>query len=109
MQLTEVVHPQHVSSRYGLSIDSGWISQFWAELADRDLGVRVQVHTHPFEAFHSETDDTYPLLFDPGFLSLVLPNFASGEVGFTDAYLCEVQADGTWREVAVNERFVVHE
>jgi hypothetical protein len=69
----------------------------------------VQVHTHPFEAFHSETDDRYPLLFDPGFLSLVIPNFASGPVGFTDAYLTEVQQDGTWCEVSIHERFAVHD
>jgi hypothetical protein len=108
-QLTEVVHPEHVSNSYGLTIDSDWISKFWANLADRDLGVRVQVHTHPFEAFHSATDDKYPLLFEPGFLSLVIPNFASGRVGFNDAYLTEVQQDGTWREVSIRERLAVHD
>jgi hypothetical protein len=108
-QLTEVVHPNHISNRYGLTIDSDWISKFWGDLANRDLGVRVQIHTHPYEAFHSETDDRYPLLFDPGFLSLVIPNFASGPLGFADAYLTEVQQDGTWREVSIRERFEVHE
>lgn len=108
MQLTEVVHPKHVSSRFGLSIDSDWISTFWDDLSNRDLGVRVQVHTHPFEAFHSVTDDTYPLLFDPGFLSLVIPEFAHGPIGFEAAYLTEVQPNGSWREAKIKERFLVH-
>lgn len=107
-ELTEVVHPKHVSSAYGLSIDSDWISRFWFDLSKRDLGVRVQIHTHPFEAFHSATDDKYPLLFEPGFLSLVIPNFASGPVGFENAYLTEVQPDGGWRQVAIAERFFIY-
>ena len=36
----------------------------------------VQVHSHPTEAFHSETDDTYPIVTVRGGLSLVVPDFA---------------------------------
>ena len=88
--LTEVVHPKHYSGRYGLSIDSGWISRFWNELSDRGLGVRIQVHTHPEEAFHSATDDTFPLLFDSGFLSRAVPGCAMGPVGFRGASRSEL-------------------
>lgn len=105
--LTEVVHPRHRSGMYGLAIDDRWIGSFWDDLAQRDMGVRVQVHTHPFEAFHSETDDAFPLLFDVGFLSLVIPNFATGPLGFDDAYLAEIQPDGRWAEVAIPSRIIV--
>lgn len=103
-RLTHVVHPRHSASAYGLAISDQWLGQFWSELADRNLGVRVQVHTHPFEAFHSETDDAYPLLFDVGFLSLVIPLFAQGPVGFEGSYLAEIQGDGGWAEVPVSSR-----
>ncbi len=109
LQLIEVAHPKHSSSAYALQIESSWISAFWEDLSSRGLGVRVQVHTHPFEAFHSPTDDTYPLLGDVGFLSLVIPDFAMGPVGFERAYLTEIQPDGSWCEVAINERFLVHD
>jgi len=102
--LVAVVHPRHTSSPYGLSIESAWISAFWNELADQGQGVRVQIHTHPGEAFHSEIDDAYPLLVDTGFLSLVIPDFAMGPVGFDRAYLAEIQPDGSWLEVPINER-----
>lgn len=105
--LSEVVHPKHWSSRYGLRIESDWINRFWTDMADRGLGVRIQVHTHPHEAFHSPTDDAYPLLFDAGFLSLVIPDFAMGPVGFRNAYLTEIQPDGAWQQVAINERIIV--
>jgi hypothetical protein len=35
----------------------------------------VQVHSHPTEAYHSETDDTYPIVTVLGGLSLVVPDF----------------------------------
>jgi hypothetical protein len=105
--LTQVVHPKHRSSMYGLSIDDRWIGEFWTELVDQGLGVRVQIHTHPFEAFHSKTDDDYPLLFDVGYLSLVIPNFAKGPIGFEGAYLAEIQSDGAWKQVAINSRIII--
>ena len=35
----------------------------------------VQVHSHPTEAYHSDTDDTYPIVTIRGGLSLVVPDF----------------------------------
>jgi len=43
--LTEIAHPAHDASRYGLTIHDSWITMFWNELVDRGLGVRVQVST----------------------------------------------------------------
>ena len=106
-KLTKVVHPKHKSSMHGLAIDDRWIGDFWNHLVERGLGVRVQIHTHPYEAFHSQTDDEFPLLFDVGFLSLVIPNFAQGPAGFDDAYLTEIQLDGRWKQVPISERILI--
>ena len=45
----------------------------------RDDGVYVaaQLHTHPFEAFHSEADDELALIRHKNALSFVFPNFAA--------------------------------
>lgn len=109
LALTELVHPKHRSNFQGSTLDSAWISRFWLDLADRELGVRVQVHTHPGEAFHSATDDAYPLIHETGFLSLVIPDFATGPVGFRRAYLTEIQTDGGWREVPISARLLIDE
>jgi hypothetical protein len=37
-----------------------------------------QIHSHPTEAYHSETDDTYPLMTLVGGLSGVVPDFGAG-------------------------------
>ena len=36
----------------------------------------IQVHSHPREAFHSLTDDTYPIVTEGGGVSIVVPDFA---------------------------------
>jgi len=106
-RITGAVHPEHRAHAGGFELNSTWLSKFWIYLAERGDGVRVQVHTHPREAFHSAIDDTYPVVHSPGFLSLVIPRFAQGEVGFHKAFLAELDADGRFREVATHSRLKV--
>jgi hypothetical protein len=106
-EITDVVHPKHRAHVGGFELDSAWLNRFWLQLAERREGVRIQVHTHPGEAFHSQTDDAFPIVHSPGFLSLVIPRFAKGEVGFKDAFLAELGQDGRFREVPINGRLKV--
>jgi len=46
------------------------------QLYERGEILGGQVHTHPTLAYHSDTDDHYPLVTLIGALSLVIPNFA---------------------------------
>ena len=105
--ITKAVHPKHDAHAGGFVLDSGWLNEFLFALAEHNLGIRIQVHTHPHEAFHSRTDDRFPIVHTPGFLSLVIPNFALGPIGFEAAYLTEIQKSGGWREVSIKERLVV--
>jgi hypothetical protein len=43
---------------------------------ERNEVLAAQVHTHPTAAYHSSTDDTFPLVTLVGSLSIVLPDFA---------------------------------
>ena len=45
----------------------------WLYEAQQVIG--VQVHSHPTDAYHSETDDTYPIATLDGSVSVVLPYF----------------------------------
>jgi hypothetical protein len=105
--ISRVVHPKHAAHFGGFVLDDDWLNAFWLELGNTNSGIRAQVHTHPREAFHSATDDEFPIIHKSGFLSLVIPNFALGPVGFKDAYLTEIQPDGRWRQVAIESRLVV--
>lgn len=105
--ISRVVHPKHAAHHGGFMLDDAWLNAFWLDLGDTNTGIRVQVHTHPREAFHSRTDDEFPIIHKPGFLSLVIPNFGLGPIGFKDAYLTEIQPDGQWRQVTIDSRLVV--
>jgi len=105
--ISRVVHPKHVAQHGGFVLDDEWLNTFWIELGNTNSGIRVQVHTHPHEAFHSAVDDEFPIIHKAGFLSLVIPNFATGPVGFKDAYLTEIQQDGRWRQVEIASRLVL--
>lgn len=45
---------------------------------ERGLILAAQIHSHPTEAYHSDTDDAYPLMTLLGGLSGVVPDFAQG-------------------------------
>jgi hypothetical protein len=98
-QVDEVLHPVHLARPGFYEIDGAWLTNTWIDLARKDREVRVQVHTHREEAFHSKTDDDFPLLQTEGFLSLVIPEFATGPIGLTDSFLAELQGDGRWLEL----------
>jgi len=45
-------------------------------LFDNSETLVAQVHAHPTDAYHSDTDDTYPIVTAVGGLSIVVPDFA---------------------------------
>ena len=102
--LDRVVHPKHDARGDGFELEGRWLNAFWQELTATRSGIRVQIHTHPGRAFHSVTDDSWPIVHTAGFLSLVIPRFATGPSDLTLAYLAEMCADGTWQEVRISER-----
>jgi hypothetical protein len=105
--ITKVIHPRHQAHAGGFVLHDGWLNDFWFGLAQENLGVRIQVHTHPGEAFHSATDDAFPWCIRLDFFSLVVPNFALGPIGFENAFLTEIQTDGRWHEVAIADKLVL--
>jgi hypothetical protein len=98
-QPLEVVHPPHISSGGGYEVESGWLGQFAVRQTMKPLHVRAQIHTHPGHAYHSETDDRYPMVGTVGFVSIVVPWFAERNVRPSDLYVCELAVDGTWHEL----------
>lgn len=105
--ITDVVHSSHSAHAEGFVVDTAWLDRFWLNLANTEQGIRAQVHTHQWHAFHSRSDNTYPIIHSPGFLSLVIPNFAMGRVGFDGAYLAQIEQDGSWREVRCEDHFEI--
>lgn len=58
-----------------------------------------QVHSHPGEAYHSETDDAYPVATTVGCYSLVVPDFAVRPFSFDRCAVYKLNLRGDWDEV----------
>jgi hypothetical protein len=68
----------------------------WLYQNEEMLG--VQVHAHPTHAFHSETDDTYPIMTTVGGLSIVAADFARD--GLVNRKMAAYRLSGTgWTEL----------
>ena len=64
----------------------------WLYGAQQIIG--VQVHGHPQDAYHSETDDTYPIATLNGSLSIVLPFFGRDGWESSDIAAYRLEQDG---------------
>jgi hypothetical protein len=106
-RVTEVVHPQHTASALGYEVDSAWVNALFLDLRRRRRTVRVQVHTHPGRASHSEVDDEFALAPATGFISLVLPDFAAGAPGLAETHAVVMKPDGAWKAVPPSDLLAV--
>lgn len=95
-------HPIHRRSPFGYQVDDAWLTRYWFQLARQDRAIRAQVHTHPGSAFHSETDDHWPVVSQPGFVSIVIPNFAMGTIDFMKMWSGILAADGDWEQIPIS-------
>ena len=66
----------------------------------------AQVHAHPNDAFHSHTDDTYPIVTTRGGLSLVAADFARDGLLSDTSALYRLEEHG-WDEVSLHEMLEV--
>lgn len=64
----------------------------WLYEHEQMLG--AQVHAHPRKAFHSETDDTYPIVTTLGGLSLVAANFCRSGLQHRSSAAYRLTTDG---------------
>jgi hypothetical protein len=94
-----VEHPIHERSPFGYEVDDNWLTELWKQLGRSRRSIKAQVHTHPGEAFHSTTDDHWPIVSQAGFVSIVIPDFAAGEPCLEKAWFGRLQTDGNWRHL----------
>jgi hypothetical protein len=93
------------SGEWGVHIPASQTGLLYAHCHARGLTLLAQVHSHPGPAFHSPTDERLPHSAEPGFLSLVVPNF--GDCSFADFRAWAVFEQTTyerWRAWPMSEK-----
>ena len=86
----------------GYFVDSSALFELNIRLAETGLRLIAQVHSHPSEAYHSDTDDRYAIVTADGGLSLVVPNFGRAGAHPADWAVYRLNK-GYWKELDEKE------
>ena len=85
-----------------IRVEGDALHQLNVWLYEHDQTLAAQVHAHPTDAFHSDTDDAFPIVTELGGLSLVAPHFARRGVLCKGAAAYRLAAEG-WIEIPAGE------
>ncbi len=99
-----------MSTKHGALVTVGGDALFKVnkELYQRGATLAGQVHSHPGKAYHSDTDDHFPLVTLLGALSLVVPDFAKhGRHEMSEWAWYRLVGVGRWRPLGSGERIVI--
>jgi hypothetical protein len=66
-------------------------------LYEHQLTLIAQVHSHPGAAYHSDTDDAYPIVTVQGGLSIVVPNFGHDAFDLDDWAVYRLSDKNEWK------------
>ena len=80
-QVTECIIPAQSGLRYEdgvcVRVDGDELYRLSVHLYEAELQLVAQLHSHPGSAYHSDTDDAFPIATTAGAFSLVIPDFAT--------------------------------
>lgn len=109
----DIFHVTHtrIPVQMGLQTDDGVLVAVGADelhrlnvwLYEEGLKLIAQLHSHPTDAYHSETDDALPIVTTVGGLSLVVPFFARNPFSLADYAVYRLMPDGDWSELSDDE------
>jgi len=102
IRVESAYRPAQSASVDMFQIPAASMAALYAELRERRLMVAAQVHSHPYEAFHSRADDRWAIIRHEGALSLVVPNFASSTTAanfLEDTKIFQFSVTARWTEV----------
>ena len=102
-QVTNLLIPRQRATRTSegvcASVDADEMYRINAELFKAELRLIAQIHSHPTDAYHSDTDDENALVRTVGCLSLVVPDFAMRPFSLADTAVYRLDRTGAWQEL----------
>jgi hypothetical protein len=73
-------------------------------LYENGMSLIAQMHSHPAKAYHSDTDDAYPIVATVGGLSIVVPDFGSGKMDIRECAVYRLLPQNGWVELKSKEK-----
>lgn len=106
--IAETIIPKQLAMRLeaGLlyAVDSDELHAINVWLYENNFSLIAQIHSHPTEAYHSDTDDAFPIVATVGGISIVVPDFAKGPVDLSTCAVYRLSDSGVWVELENEER-----
>ena len=110
--VVEVFVPEQEASWGNFRIPRKAMADLMRHLRTSRMFIAAQVHSHPFEAFHSPIDDEWAIVRHEGAMSLVLPNFAretSVDSFVSDTAIFELSNENKWIEQDLTNYMEINE
>ena len=81
------------------AVDAEELHRINVWLYQNKMTLVAQIHSHPHEAYHSDTDDRYPIVAVQGGLSIVIPDFAFGPPSIDLWAVYRLAPTGNWLQI----------
>ncbi len=102
--ITPVQHPAATPRGLLVSVTGKALFDVNQALYRRGELLAGQIHSHPTDAFHSSTDDHFPLATTLGALSIVVPDFARDGTGSLPRWaFYRLAGTGLWNSLSEDE------
>jgi hypothetical protein len=90
------------------AVDGDELHRMNVWLYENNMSLIAQIHSHPTKAFHSATDDKFPIVATVGGISIVAPDFATGPVDLESCAIYRLIPDKGWvkMEIAKVRQFI---
>ena len=91
------------SSGVYVSVGSRELHRINVWLFENSMTLIAQLHSHPTEAYHSDTDDAFPIATTVGSLSIVIPDYAREPFSLIRSAVYRLIPDHGWVFMPPNE------
>lgn len=105
--MTTIIPKQNALNLEGgllYSVDGEELHKIDIWLYNNKQSLIAQIHSHPGEAYHSETDDAYPIIAVAGGISIVVPDFAIGPIEIRQWAAYRLHAYRKWVRLSEEEK-----
>lgn len=86
------------------AVDGDELHRINVWLYENKMSLISQIHSHPSKAYHSSTDDAYPIVATIGGISIVVPDFASRAIDISNWAVFRLSLKNEWVELSATEK-----
>ena len=105
--ISQTIIPKQTAYRLELgllyAVDGDELHRINVWLYENNLSIIAQIHSHPNEAYHSDTDDAYPIVATKGGISIVVPRFAVDPIDINNWAVYRLSSENDWIELSYSE------